>query len=185
MLSELSVALCDSHNSFSRRLSFSNNIYLVEHALHSLPQDIYSCYHEPKRLAAIIYVYLFLRQIPHSAGIYQPLLGRLHAAVGQSINKNSESFGNHPSNLFLLWICFIGAASSGPPNKIECLQEWWINLLRNICKGLNVVSEVSFEIYLNRVVEMGSLCRELCHTVWREIDSSEPYNGENGSTQDR
>ncbi|QYT02755.1 hypothetical protein H0G86_009749 [Trichoderma simmonsii] len=181
MLSELSLALCDSHNSFSRRLSFSNNLYLVEHALHSLPQDIYSCYHEPKRIAAIIYVYLLLRQIPSSAGIYQPLLGRLHAAVGQSIERNSEDFSSHPSNLFLLWICFIGAATSGPPNKIECLQEWWINLLRNICKGLNVVSEIGFEVYLNRVVEMGSLCREMCHTVWREIDSSEPYNGENGS----
>lgn len=180
MLSELSIALCDSHNSFSRRLSFSNNLYLVEHALHSLPQDIYSCYHEPKRIAAIIYVYLLLRQIPSSAGIYEPLLGRLHAAVGQSINKNSENFGNHPSILFLLWICFIGVATSGPPNKIECLQEWWINLLRNICKELNVVSEISFEIHLNRVVEMGSLCREMCHTVWREIDGGEPYNGENG-----
>ncbi|KAL6695215.1 hypothetical protein J3F84DRAFT_376428 [Trichoderma pleuroticola] len=179
MLSELSVELCHSHNSFSRRLTFSNNIYLVEHALHSLPQEIYSCYHEPRRIAAIIYVYLFLRQIPHSAGIYQPLLGRLHAAVGQSINKNSKCSSNHRSNLFLLWICFIGAATSRPPNKMEGHREWWISVLRNICERLNIASEISFEVYLKRVVEMGSLCREIRQAVWREIDSSEPYNGGN------
>ncbi|KAL6818931.1 hypothetical protein GGI42DRAFT_310981 [Trichoderma sp. SZMC 28013] len=73
-------------------------------------------------------------------------MGRLHAAVGQSINKNSKRFGNHPSNLFLFWICFISAATSGPPNKIECHRKWWIGLLRNVCKELNVVSEISFEV---------------------------------------
>ncbi|KAL7912344.1 hypothetical protein GGI35DRAFT_445025 [Trichoderma velutinum] len=179
-LSELSVWLCHPHNSVSRRFSFSDSIYLVEHALHSLPQDIYSCYHEPRRIAAVIYVYMFLRQIPHSAGVYQPLLARLHASVEQSINKNREDFSNQASSISLLWICFIGAATSKLPSKTESCREWWISLLRNICKGLNVVSEINFEICLNQVVEMGSLCREICHIVWREVDSSKSYNGGDG-----
>lgn len=180
-LSELSVALCHSHISSSRRLSFSNNLYLVEHALHSLPQDAYSpCYYEPRRIAAMIYIYRFLRQIPQTAGIYQILLNRLQTSVSQCISRNSPGFSSRLSDLSLLWICFIGAATSKLPDELEGCREWWIGLLRNICRGLHVVSGNNFEICLNRVVEMGSLCREACNTIWREIDNSNHITGEDG-----
>lgn len=174
-ISELSVTLSRPNIPLSQRLSFSNNLYLVEHSLHSLPQDPYqSPYYEPIRIAAIVYIYLFLRQIPHTAGIYEILLRRLHTSLGKCITKSGQL-----SNLCLLWVCFIGAASSKPLSERDGYRGWWIGILRNVCRTLNLTSKDDFEDYLNRVVKMGSLCRESSNTIWTDVNNSHGRIGDN------
>ena len=170
-LSQLSAIISELHISFSDRVLFSDNLYVTEHSLLSLPPDPHPhTYDESCRVAATIYLYLFLRQIPQTATIYQILLHRLRASLNQYVGHNNLFLGSQLSNLRLLWICFIGSTASNTPSEVESgRREWWVSILRYVSGALGLVSKGDFDESLNCVVRMGTLGEEARAVIWNEI----------------
>jgi hypothetical protein len=147
------------------RLEVSTQIYNLEYDIlllntsPDLPKEIY-----PLKIAAQLYLWLVIREIPPSSQILITVAQRLQNSLGQEVME--WWLGSWERRAWLLWIFFIGAVVSN--GRIERL--WFIQELGKLCRlagvceiegsgglreclGRVVLQDIFFEFHLRAVWE--------------------------------
>ena len=120
------------------------------------------------RLAAYLYMYIVLRELPTSAVIVQTVQKRLKGIL-ESANADLLILWTEDQHLFL-WILYMGAAAS-----IEAVErEFYVKVLRRLVGHMGLMAMEEFTRALKEVLwepgfcEMGPTTRRL----WAELQQS-------------
>ncbi|MCJ1385104.1 hypothetical protein MMC17_008223 [Xylographa soralifera] len=153
------------------RKAFSSTIYLLEYQLlshHGGPSSVQKYSQTPAslRLAAHLYLYLAVRELPSSAELHHRMATRLQIAAIAGVQAGLD-FPGYNHDLFL-WIIFIGgAALSGQSD-----QHWFVSELRIICYTLQISSLDQFKERLTKILWHEKFFTRHAPVLWAEVEQS-------------
>ena len=153
------------------RKAFSSKIYLVEYQLlshhgGSVSVHKYSQIPASLRLAAHLYLYLAVRELPSTAEMHYRMARRLRHAVLDGVQAGIDSL-DYSHDLFL-WIVFIGgAALSGQSDR-----HWFVSELRIICLTLQISSLDHFKERLANILWHEKFFTRHAPVLWAEVEQS-------------
>lgn len=117
------------------------------------------------RLAAYLYLYIVLRELPASAMIVQAVVGRLKGILDTSC-ANLLVLWNEDQHLFL-WILYMGAAASTGPVE----REFFVKVLRRLTVRMGLDTSEAFSGALKEVLWEPGFCEKGPTTpvLWAEL----------------
>jgi hypothetical protein len=117
------------------------------------------------RLAAYLYLYIVLREVPASAIIVQTVLKRLKGILG-SANGDLLTIWSEDQHLFL-WILYMGAVASIGASE----REFFVTVLRRLSVQMGLHSIKSFTCAVKEVLWEPVFCERGSRTrcLWAEL----------------
>jgi hypothetical protein len=109
-LRTLSSALDPANISTLNRLQASTTIYNLEYDILLLNTSNLTQEAIPLKIAAHLYLWLVIRELPPSSPILDTVIQRLQNSLGEDVM--GWWFGNWERKIWLLWILFVGAVAS-------------------------------------------------------------------------
>jgi len=171
----ISTAISSSQITNIDRKFISNSIYLVEHQLISLRQDSVVNHSitnldidlsGPLQYASHLYLHLAIRELPGTAKMHTRLLNRLENTLPTNLDYLIVVAPDSSLRL-LLWILFIGAATSRGKGEQTC----FVPNLRQVSLALQIYGQEDFERSLKSVLWLDRFCNSHCTTLSPEIFS--------------
>lgn len=169
----ISTAISSSQITNIDRKFISNSIYLVEHQLISLRQDSVVSHSitnldidlsGPLQYASHLYLHLAIRELPGTAKMHTRLLNRLENTLPTNLDYLIVVAPDSSLRL-LLWILFIGAATSRGKGE----QTRFVTNLRQVSLALQIYGQEDFERSLKSVLWLDRFCNSHCTTLSPEI----------------
>ncbi|PMD44826.1 hypothetical protein L207DRAFT_562146 [Hyaloscypha variabilis F] len=168
-LRTLSSSLDPINIEFLNRLEASTQIYNLEYDIlllnsstsYSLAQELI-----PLKIAAHLYLWLVIRELPPSSQILMTVIQRLQT----SLNTEVMAWWNDTweRKLWLLWILFMGAVAGN--GKAE--RFWFIEEMAGLCRDLGmsgVEGPTGLRDYLGRVVLQDIFFEWHLNAVWEDV----------------
>lgn len=117
------------------------------------------------RLAAYLYLYLVLRELPASAVIVQTVLKRLKSIL-EKANADLLTMWREDQHLFL-WILYMGAVASIAPEE----REFFVQVLRRVTMQMGLHTMEAFTGALKEVLWEPVFCegRAVTRCLWAEL----------------
>ena len=171
----ISTAISSSQITNIDRKFISNSIYLVEHQLISLRQDSVVSHSitnldidlsGPLQYASHLYLHLAIRELPGTAKMHTRLLNRLENTLPTNLDYLIVVAPDSSLRL-LLWILFIGAATSRGKGE----HTFFVTNLRQVSLALQIYGQKDFERSLKSVLWLDRFCNSHCTTLSPEIFS--------------
>jgi hypothetical protein len=168
-LRQISVAKENaSELTLGERQTVSHAIYLVNHRLLTEISDIVSsessslALYQAFWVAAVLYLYLMIREIPRGARIFSPLTEKLrrllkHRLTGQPIEG--------PALELAIWIVFLGATAS----PAEGGDNYFIQLLAFILEHLGLQEEDELRERLKKIIWVDDICNRYLSIMLAEM----------------
>ncbi|MCJ1389155.1 hypothetical protein MMC18_002010 [Xylographa bjoerkii] len=133
------------------RKAFSSMIYLVEYQLLSHQGGAssvqnYSQAPAPLRLAAHLYLYLAIRELPNTTEMHHSMARRLQIVAMGGVQAGLDFLDYH--NDLFLWIIFIGGAALSGQSE----RRWFVSELTIICLTLQISSLDHFKERLAKIL---------------------------------
>jgi hypothetical protein len=149
------------------RQTVSHAIYLVNHRLLTEISDIGSsessslALYQAFWVAAVLYLYLMIREIPRGASIFFPLTEKLrgllkHRLTGQPIEG--------PALELAMWIVFLGATASPAEG-----DNYFIQLLAFILEHLGLQEEDELRERLKKIIWVDDICNRYLSIMLAEM----------------
>jgi hypothetical protein len=155
------------------RQQLSRAVYTAEHALLHLRSssepvtrtgDSDVDLSEALLLAAHLYLHLAVRELPGTARMHLNMLGKLHAAVPESL-ANVVLLWDDLSLEVLLWVLFVGAAAA----RAHASRPVFVRRLREVSVAVGVASRADLEAALKGVLWLDRFCERHCEGIWAEM----------------
>ncbi|KAM6513517.1 hypothetical protein FALCPG4_015922 [Fusarium falciforme] len=162
-LRHISLSMDSSHSGILDRSLISLSIYEAEYSLNLLngpmggvgeygngqPSEVV-----PLKIAAHIYLYLMIRELPGGSPVFGELTGRFRA----SLEAQTEQWwmASRDRQCWVLWMLYIAfAAAPEEPNK-----QWFLTKGLLLCEMLNLMARDELERILRSVLWNGSRCHD-------------------------
>ncbi|KAH9214366.1 hypothetical protein DL95DRAFT_151275 [Leptodontidium sp. 2 PMI_412] len=186
-LRNLSQSLSSPHIASLNRMEASNTIYNLEYDLLSLnkppptsPEPLTCTYfveEVPLKIAAHIYLWLAIRELPPTSELVYRLVQRLHGSlIGMLPGWWTSS---REKQVWLLWILFIGGiAAAGRAERL-----WFVGEIVGICKTVGIWDKEALGGCLKDVLWQDAFCSEKLDLLWQEMVLSSDIGGNNWITQ--
>jgi hypothetical protein len=175
LLRKLSSDLDRHKLSVANRLNASNNIYNLEYELlllnKSRPEDpepsSSAFYFEamPLQLAAHLFLWLAIREIPQTSELMYTLVQRLQRSLELKITVWWTSSLERLT--WLLWILFMGGVASA--GRIE--RTWFVRQMKIVCFQLDIMTKDDMRAYLVKVLWQDAFCADRCVSLWKDLES--------------
>jgi hypothetical protein len=173
MLRTLSHELDPLYAASTDRLRASNMIYETEYSLLKLNREkvedleptscIYSFEAIPLKTAAHLFLYLVIREIPHTSQLLFRLVERLQEAM--EIQLGGWWDATDERRTWLLWMLFMGGSATAGR-----LERWWfVKEMEIVCGGLGIRSEQGFRDALKRALWQEAWCADHCMSLWNDL----------------
>ncbi|MCJ1399446.1 hypothetical protein MMC11_002648 [Xylographa trunciseda] len=153
------------------RRAFSSMIYLLEY--HLLSQQggsssvqKYSQTPAPLRIAAHLYLYLAVRELPSTAEMHYAMARKLQNATKGDLQADLDCL-DYNYDLFL-WIFFIGGAALYGQSE----RRWFVSELRIICLNMQISSLDHFTDRLAKILWHERFFTQHAATLWAEVEKS-------------
>ncbi|KAH7116388.1 hypothetical protein EDB81DRAFT_701995 [Dactylonectria macrodidyma] len=162
-LRHISLSMDSSHSGILDRSLISLSIYEAEYSLNLLnrPMGGVSEYGNgqpsevvPLKIAAHIYLYLMIRELPGGSPVFGELTRRFRA----SLEAQTEQWwiASRDRQCWVLWMLYIAfAAAPEEPNK-----QWFLTKGLLLCEMLNLMARDELERILRSVLWNGSRCHD-------------------------
>lgn len=108
-------------------------------------------------IAAQIFLYIVIRQVPATSSLIRILCGRLHEALGDTSSVRETWTSHYPT---LLWISFVGVLGTGSTDEKEGTQ-WYMSLLESTFRQVPDLGKGESR-------EQGRLRHILSNFLWEE-----------------
>jgi hypothetical protein len=155
-LRSLSSSLDPKNISTLNRLQASTQIYDLEYDILLLNSSNLNQEAIPLKVAAQLYLWLVIREVPPSSPILSTLISRLQGSLLNSLSWwYAEPDSKSERKIWLLWIFFVGAVAS--LGRLE--RFWFVQELDKLCLELGV----------SRVEGNGGLRDRLASVVLQEL----------------
>lgn len=162
-LRHISLSMDSSHSGILDRSLISLSIYEAEYSLNLLngpmggvgeygngqPSEVV-----PLKIAAHIYLYLMIRELPGGSPVFRELTRRFRA----SLEAQTEQWwiASRDRQCWVLWMLYIAfAAAPEEPNK-----QWFLTKGLLLCEMLNLMARDELERILRGVLWNGSRCHD-------------------------
>jgi hypothetical protein len=181
-LRNLSYELAPERIAQTNRLAASNKIYNVEYDLLLLNElqntnidsnrCIFAFEAVPLKMAAHLYLWLAIRELPPTSELLYKILQRLHGSLKPVLpgwfNASEERM------YWLLWILFVGGVAANGRKE----RSWFVNELGHVCIDLKIWTLDGLKECLERVVWQDAWCAERCAALWDDLTFFEEMGGE-------
>ncbi|KAG0649314.1 hypothetical protein D0Z07_4598, partial [Hyphodiscus hymeniophilus] len=152
---------------------FSRGLYITEYKLLVLldqnseddfiPLDRNSHIYGSTRLAAYLYLYMALRELPRATMINYTLAKRLRGIL---VGNNADLLIVWKDDLhLLLWISFIGGAATLGTNE----RQYFVGILKRLTCSLELDTLERFRGALKEVLWMKDFCHQESAALWKEV----------------
>ena len=118
------------------------------------------------RLAAHLYLYLAIRELPSTAEMHHRMARRLQDAVTEGIQASFDLLDLDQD--LLLWIVFVGAAAFSGHSD----QYWLVSELRIVCSSLQISSLDHFKERLTKILWHEKFFSQHASVLWAELYKS-------------
>ncbi|KAG4431745.1 hypothetical protein IFR05_012779 [Cadophora sp. M221] len=185
-LRNLSECLSSKIASLSR-MEASSTIYSLEYDLLSLNKPLptspealtgtLSAEAVPLKIAAHIYLWLAIRELPPTSELVYRLVQRLQGSLIGVLPGWWTS--SRERQVWLLWIMFIGGIASAA--RLERL--WFVSEMVDICPALGIWDEEALMGCLKNVLWQDEFCSDRLNLLWQDMVLSSDIGGDNWITQ--
>jgi hypothetical protein len=114
-------------------------------------------------MAAHIYLWLAIRELPPTSELLYRLLQRLHGSLEPILpgwwNADRERME------WLLWILFVGGVAADGREE----RAWFVSELGNLCMELGIWTLEGLKEGLKRVVWQEAWCADRCARLWDDL----------------
>ena len=115
------------------------------------------------RLAAYLYLYIALRELPRTTMINYTLARRLKGVLE---GTNADLLVVWKEDLYLLlWILFIGGAATHGTDE----RSYFVGILKRAIERMGIDSLERFSGAIKEVLWLGEFCKQEAVTLWREV----------------
>lgn len=174
-LRRLSIAFCPEYDARLDGTSMSNQVYSVEYDLLTLqninlealsPNDYLSSSSVLMNIAAYMYLYLVLRELPPRSKLFRTLSQRLRDSLEM---QDGEWWKFTPERQhWLLWVVFMGYGAAS-----EWDEKWWfVEKMEPLRAALKLSTKEDLRSAFKGII-WHDTCEEFLEKLWKDISHRE------------